>query len=189
MSVSALILEAFDDTPEFAASAAPSSPAVDPADAYMDGFAAGEATALARFESAERVFGDAAAALDEQLKALAPASERALAEALTTLARALFPALCERGFAEEASAAIARAFAGAVATRVDIAAPESQVEALADALGRRRFKTEFTISGDPSLSTAAARVSAGRGGLDFDLDAAREAALAALATALEGGRQ
>lgn len=185
----ALILETFDDTPPFAPAAAEAAASVDPAQSYMAGFADGEASALARLESAEQAFADAARALDEALKALAPTSERALAEALTTLVRELFPVVAERGFAEEASAAIVRAFAGSVSASIEIAARSEQVEALAAALKERRLETPFSITADDSLAAAEARVRAGRGGLDFNLDAAREACLAALAAALNDGKQ
>lgn len=186
----ALVLEVFDETPDarFGARVAAVKSAVDPADAYMEGFAAGEAAAAARLEAAERAFLDAAAVLDERTASLGPDSERALAEALVVLVRTLFPEICRIGFGEEAAAAIARSFGGSTGAAIEIAAPPAQVEALSEALSRRRLNVGFTVIADESLVGASAGVRNGRGGLDFDLDAAREACLAALQSALHDGR-
>ncbi len=181
MSFAAVTLE------QFAAASFPAGgmefPQVDPKEAYLEGFQAGEAAALQRLNEAERAFVDAAVSLDEALRALKPASERALAEALETLFAALLPALTERGFAPEAASAIARAFAGRSEQKVTIAAHPGQIEALAAALHSAPGAPAFELAPDDTLSTAAARVQCGRGGLDFDLSAAAAACLAALSAA------
>lgn len=179
MSVSTLILEEFGE-----ASFAPEPPQQDPAEAYMAGYAAGEAAVQQKLQAAETAFIDAAHSLDEALKTLPVAAEAALAEAVHTCLAALLPVLTERGFAAEASAAIARAFAGAPSGRVEIAAAPQQTQALIAALAVSGVKGDFVVVEDAALSTAAARATCGRGGFQFDLDAAREACLSSLAAAL-----
>lgn len=156
---------------------------VDPQAAYLEGFAAGEAAALARLAEAERAFVDAAQSLDDSLRALKPSSERALAEALQTVIAALLPTLAERGFAAEAAGAVARAFAGKTLPKAIIVAHPDQVEALAGALSAAPGAPTFDIQADESAPAASARILCGKGGLDFDLNAATEACLAALASA------
>lgn len=157
---------------------------VDPQEAYLEGVAAGEAAALARLSEAERAFLDAAQSLDSALHGLKPASERALAEAIETILAALLPTLTERGFATEAAGAISRAFAGNSRAQVTIAANPAQAEALTSALSAAPGAPAFIIEANEAVAVAAARIQCGKGGLDFDLDAAVNACLAALAAAL-----
>ena len=156
---------------------------VDPREAYLEGYAAGEAAALERLAESRRAFADAAQSLDEALQALKPSSERALSEALHTVFAALLPILAERGFAVEAAGAIARAFAGKSVAEVTIFIHPEQKGALAEALAAAPGAPAFAIEADPSVPPAAARIVCGKGGLDFDLAAASEACLAALTAA------
>lgn len=180
MSLAAVTLEQFADPSLFGDMGGAENAGVDPKEAYLEGFAAGEAAALARFAEAERAFADAAQSLDETLQALKPASERALAEALETVLSALLPMMTQRGFATEAASVIARAFAGGSPATVTITAPPAQIEALAAALSAMPGAPVFEMQADETAPAASARVACGKGGLDFDLTAATEACLAAL---------
>lgn len=156
---------------------------VDPRDAYMEGYAAGHAAALEGLASAERAFTQAAQSLNDALTELKPSSERALNEALETLFAALLPALTNMGFAQEAAAAAAHAFAGKSTVRATIAVHPDQAEALAAALSQISDAPAFDIAPDEKATAASARVVCGKGGMDFDLAAAAEACLAALSAA------
>ena len=183
MSFAPLTLEQFADAFPFGGGNGGSGQ-VDPQEAYLEGVAAGEAAALARLKEAERAFLDAAQSLDDALQALKPASEQALAESIETILAALLPTLTERGFATEAAGAISRAFAGNCAAKVTIAANPAQAEALTSALSAAPGAPAFIIETNEAVPVAAARVQCGKGGLDFDLDAAANACLAALEGAL-----
>jgi hypothetical protein len=180
VSFAAVTLEQFADASLLSDAGAE---AIDPQAAYLEGFAAGEAAALGRLAEAERAFIDAAQSLDDALKALKPSSERALAEALQAVLGALLPTLAEKGFATEAAGAVARAFAGKTTATATIVAHPSQVEALAAALSAAPRVPAFEIQADENAPSASARVLCGKGGLDFDLNAATEACLSALESA------
>lgn len=182
MNFESLTLEQFAEVPIFGDPVGAQAE-IDPRDAYMEGYAAGEAAALERLAAAERAFTDAAQSLNDALTELKPSSERALNEALETLFAALLPALTKSGFAQEAAAAAAHAFVGKSAVRATIAVHPDQAGTLTAALSMLSDAPAFDIVLDESAAAASARIVCGKGGMDFDLAAAAEACLAALSAA------
>lgn len=185
MRSAALYLERFDPAP-----AAKSLPAeMDAreqrlrAEAYTEGFAAGQAAATAN--ATRPLIAQTAEALANEY---ADAPERIAhdaAGALIIVLERLFPALAQAGFAVEAGAAFTRLADTTASPSLEIFCSPQQLEALRAELARLAPERQFTVTADPEISGATARARWSTGGVDFDLDQATEECLAALRRAVQ----
>lgn len=155
------------------------------AEAFAEGYAAGEAAAGARVDAEARFLAAVAAALDREAASAPQKLAKEAGDALTLLLIRIFPTLTEKGFAAEAAAIFARALKDSPARTLEIKAPAERVDALKALIERRGAGAPVEIIADPALAGAVAAATWSGGGLEFDLDAAARDVIAAFDSALQ----
>ncbi|MBB5517309.1 hypothetical protein [Amphiplicatus metriothermophilus] len=190
MTRPALIFERFDDAPGPAASdgaATGEDVALQRAraEAFAEGYAAGQTASAARADAGEQMFRAAVNAMETELASLPARLATDAAAALRIFLERLFPALAAKGFAAEAAAAFEKARRESAVNRMEVFAPAEWEGEIARALAEAGAAM-VEVKADPALEGARARAEWAGGGLDFDLEEAMTACLAALDIAAAG---
>ncbi|MGE0409304.1 MAG: hypothetical protein AB7P23_08595 [Amphiplicatus sp.] len=189
MSASLLKLERFDapDAGPDEAIAAASGNVFEQrlrAEAFAEGFAAGQAAAAREAGEQGALANFVAAAIEGATDLLSQNLTHDAGAALKSILERIFPVLAEKGFAAEAAVILTNAAKNSGGRILEISAPPDKTEALERLLNKSAPGASFSVKPDSTLKGAVARAVWLGGGLDVDLDQAASECLAALEAAL-----
>lgn len=190
MTRPALIFERFDDAPgpgaqEGASSGGDIALQRARAEAFAEGYAAGQTASAAKADAGEQMFRAAVAAMEAALADLPARLAADAAAALRIFLERLFPELVAKGFVAEAAAVFEKARRESAVNRMEVFVPAEWADEIARALAEAGAAM-IEVKADPALDGARARAEWAGGGLDFDLEEAMTACLAALDIAAAG---
>lgn len=150
------------------------------ATAYAEGYAAGEAAATAKLASNNNLLELLASRIDGALNALPEKLNGQLGEALKTVLEKILPNLSQRGFAEEAAAAVMKYADFSNVGAVVIKTAEGRGQDLSKALADMGCEHPIKVETDPDLSDSTIVAEWRNGGFEIDIDAAAKHAIDSL---------
>ncbi len=184
MSENVMILEQFDDGAGGLDPASVRAQQERAAD-YAEGFAAGEAAALSRAMEQNKQLQIAADALEQKLAAFDDTAAAYLCEALAAAVAKIFPALTEKGFAQEAAAAMDDIVQKSDAARVVVKTAPDKLETVNAAISALPIASRATVVEDETLSGFEIRAEWSHGGIAVDTEKATALFIASLEQAMQ----
>lgn len=155
------------------------------AEAYSEGYAAGQAVATATADEQEQLLVETCKALEAALTEIPDRLNRQTGKAFKIILEKIFPALASSHFAEEAAAVFSRIQIVTEIDEIKIAAPLDKVDALKATLEELAASEKFNVTADPALKGAVAKASWQGGGTEFNMDQAISDCVKALETVFE----
>ena len=147
---------------------------------YAEGYAAGEAAALARAAEQNEQLQRAASALEQKLTEFDDNAAGLLCDALASAAAKVFPALAEKGFAYEAAVSLNDIVAPEGKAKLVIKTAPGRDENVRAAVNGLDIGDRTTVAEDDELSNLAIRAEWNGGGVNFDTEKAISIFIASL---------
>ena len=153
--------------------------------AYAEGYAAGEAAAIARRDADDEFLQHAMRSLDKAFDAMSANMQAEFCEALRSVVEKVFPSLAEAGFADAAAAAVLEAAHFGDGAGIVVKAAPNRTAALERAFAAYGAERAASVEADPKLGDLAATAEWRDAGVEVDFEAAIQQALAALETTVQ----
>ena len=147
---------------------------------YAEGFAAGEAAALSRAMEQNEQLRRAASALERKLEEFDNTAAGVLCDALASAAAKIFPALAEKGFAQEAAVSLNEIAASENTAELVIKTAPGKDEHARAAISGLEIAERSTVVEDEQLSGLAIGAEWRGGGVNFDTEKAISMFIASL---------
>ena len=180
MRSNVLIFEQFDDAAMAGAGAQKARAAE-----YAEGFAAGEAAALARATEQNHQLQAVTEAINAKLTEFDSAAAAALSEALADAVKAVLPALSRKYSAKEAVATLTDIFSNNENATLPIRIAPAILDIVSAAISASPLATRATVKADDTLSEDEIRAQWEHGGVTIDTEKAIAGFVAMLEEATE----
>lgn len=155
------------------------------AEAYSEGFAAGQAAAMATADEQVKFLSEVCSVLETELAEIPIRLSRQSGKAFSVVLRKILPVLAESKFAIEAAEAFNNIQITSSINSIEITVPPEKVEPLKAAIANLNTTGNLNVTSDPTLTGAVANATWQGGGMEFDLDQAIADCLTALENAYE----
>ncbi len=153
--------------------------------AYAEGYAAGEAAALAKPDPQTELLKSVAGVLEKKAAEFQNNADANLCDGIAAIISKVFPALSEKGFAAEAVSVLAQTQISNTGLPIVVKTAPEHIELLRDAVTGFCESVQIEAEEDAGLSGAMVVAEWERGGMDFDTDKVIEQCLAALENAAQ----
>ncbi|MBT8473298.1 MAG: hypothetical protein HKN14_13050 [Marinicaulis sp.] len=140
------------------------------AEAYAEGFAAGEARANTQQENDLKFLNGVSDAIATCVDSFPAQIDARICDALRVLLETAFPKISEHGFAVEAVGAIKQAIVVSNKPTINVNVSPDRVPLLVEMLGREKLSESVKLSPDPSKTKSQATIEWSNAGFDMDID-------------------
>ena len=140
------------------------------AEAYAEGFAAGEANANAQQENDLKFLNGVSDAIETCVDSFSAQIDARICDALRVLLERAFPKISECGFAVEAIDAVKQAIVVSQKPTINVNVSPDRVPLLTEMLGREGLSESIKLSPDPSKTNSQATIEWSNAGFDMDID-------------------